>query len=481
MNRLGIELENFSVSRYALPNSFRTLSVSEATTPTIHDLWLLPLGGCGEIGMNLNLYGHNGRWLMVDCGVTFNKTLQQNSDVNTTKHQIIAADPQFIASRKQLLDGMIITHAHEDHVGAVAFLWRRFKCPIYTNAFTAEVLNRKLAENGLLGRVPVHVISTGTSKTIGVFDVEWIPLTHSIPEPQALVIKTPAGKVFHTADWKLDAHPVVGNGYRPETYQNVGLQNIDAMVCDSTNATEDGWSTSEGALEDGLFQLIKQQKGRVIVACFGSNVARLQTLIRVANKVGRYCTVLGRSLENMIGCARNSNMWPDELEVVPSAHIGYLPKEEVLVIATGSQGEPKTALHRLAHQNHFALDLEEGDSVIFSSRTIPGNEAEVESLLKKLEQLKVNVFQANDAELPIHASGHPHQEELKAMYRWIKPRIAIPVHGEDKHLTANASIAREVGVKHQLVGKNGDIFQIAPYPGVRRQVIETGMIEIKRP
>ncbi|MEE4245054.1 MAG: ribonuclease J [Kangiellaceae bacterium] len=454
--------------------------MSDGLTPTQDELWLLPLGGCGEIGMNLNLYGHNGRWLMVDCGVTFNKTIDHGGVIGKAKHQILSADPQFIASRRQLLDGLIITHAHEDHIGAVAHLWRQFKCPVYTSAFTAEVLRRKLAEQGLIDRVPIHIIDPSQVYEIGVFKVSWVPLTHSIPEPFGLVIQTQAGKVFHTADWKLDSHPVIGTPYSPEVYDHVGERAIDAMVCDSTNAKEEGWSISEGALFDGLYQCIKQQTGRVVVGCFGSNVARLMTLCKVANQTGRYVGVLGRSLENMVSCAKQAGVWPEEYEIAPASHMGYLPKEEVLLIATGSQGEPRTALYRLAHHNHYALELDADDTVIFSSRVIPGNERDVELLINRFNQSKVNVIQAGDTELPIHASGHPHQDELKAMYRWIKPRIAIPVHGEQAHLQANGELAKSIGIKHQLIGENGDIFQIAPLPGIRRQVVRTGRIELAR-
>ena len=254
-------------------------------TPEQQDFWFLPLGGTGEIGMNLNLYGHNGQWLMVDCGVIFDK----NNDIDgeaivSDRPHIQMADPQFIVERRQKLAGLVITHAHEDHIGAVPYLWRRLKCPIYTTKFTAEILRRKLVEVGLEGKVPVTVVEGDEQIEIGVFNVQWIALTHSIPEPFGMVISTPVAKVFHTADWKLDNNPVIGQRYDEKLYQSLGQQNIDAMVCDSTNANIPGWSESEAKLYKGLKQHIDNATGRVVVTCFGSNLARLHTLAKIAKQ-----------------------------------------------------------------------------------------------------------------------------------------------------------------------------------------------------
>jgi len=332
------------------------------------------------------------------------------------------ADPVFIADRRDRLAGLIITHAHEDHIGAVPYLWPLLQCPIYTSRFTAEILRRKLAEFDLLHRVPIHVVDVGGRKAIGPFEVEWLALTHSIPDPNALMIRTAAGNIFHSGDWKLDDQPLVGHGYSKATFTNLADEGVDAMVCDSTNATVEGHSRSESTLYNGLLEAIRPAKGRVIVACFGSNIARLHTLAAVARATGRYMGLMGRSLINMSSAAKAAGLWDTADSLIQTSHFGYLPREEVLAVATGSQGEPRTALRRLASGNH------------------------------------------------------PAKEELRAMYQWVRPAVAIPVHGEEQHMQAHAEIARDTGVPKRLVGRNGDLFMIRPVPGMRRQIIETGRL-----
>jgi ribonuclease J len=443
-------------------------------TPDENDFWFLPLGGTGEIGMNMNLYGHDGQWLMVDCGVTFDKEMAPTATGERSHIQM--ADPQFIASRKQLLAGLVITHAHEDHIGAVPYLWKQLRCPIYTTKFTAEILRRKLVEVGLDHKVPVHIVEKGGIRTIGPFEVEWIGLTHSIPDPYALLISTPVGKVFHTADWKLDASPVVGERFDPAWYQDLALRGIDAMVCDSTNATVSGHSATEASLYKGLKQHIEAAPARVIVACFGSNIARLHTLARIAEETGRHIGLLGRSLINMMSAARAADVWQYGKTLVEPAHLSYLPRESVLLVATGSQGEPRTALNRLSNHSFRDLALEPGDTVIFSSKMIPGNEDAIESMIKRLKVLQVTVITADESEVPIHASGHPAADELALMYGWVQPDCTIPVHGEAVHLKTNGEIAKSVGVPKQLIGENGDLYMIAPIKGIRRQRVETGRL-----
>lgn len=433
-------------------------------TPGARDLWFLPLGGCGEIGMNLNLYGHDGRWLMVDCGITFARH-------GSGEPHIQMADPAFIAERREALVGLVVTHAHEDHVGAVAHLWRRLRCPVYTTRFTAEILNGKLAEAGLTEEVPVHVVAPGSRRRLDPFDLEWVGLTHSTPESQALVISTPAGNVFHTGDWKLDDDPVVGPAYAEARYRALGGESMLAMVCDSTNALVDGHSESEGELYEGLRALVEDAPGRVVVGCFGSNVARLATLARVAADTGRYAALLGRSLKSYYRAATAAGVWERPAAFIEGGDLGYLPRQEVLAIATGSQGEPRAALERLAAGSHFELDLEPGDTVLLSSRVIPGNEAAVGTLVRRLRARGVHVVTDGAANLPIHASGHPARAELEAMYRWVRPKVAIPVHGEAEHMAANAELARAVGVPRQLTGVNGDLFMLAPVPGIRRAAV----------
>lgn len=448
-------------------------------TPDHHDLWFLPLGGTGEIGMNLNLYGHDGQWLMVDCGVTFPKPGRLAAD-GSVHHRgeppVQMADPAFIADRRDQLAGLVITHAHEDHVGAVPYLWPLLQCPIYTSRFTAEILRRKLAEAELLHRVPIIVVEVGDRRCIGPFEVEWLALTHSIPDPNALMIRTPAGNVFHSGDWKLDDEPLVGHGYSPDTFRALAEEGVDVMVCDSTNATVSGHSTSERVLHDGLLQAVADAPGRVVVTCFGSNIARLHTLAQVAKQTGRYMGLLGRSLVNMSGAAKAAGLWDSDDHLINPGHLGYLPRDEVLAVATGSQGEPRTALTRLAAGSHPDLELEAGDRVIFSARAIPGNEEAIANLIGKLQGQGVEVITAEAAELPIHASGHPASEELEAMYRWVKPAVAIPVHGEAEHMAAHARIARDTGVPKALVGRNGDLFMVRPVPGIRRQLVATGRL-----
>ncbi|MEO1576876.1 MAG: ribonuclease J, partial [Pseudomonadota bacterium] len=346
------------------------------------------------------------------------------------------ADPAFICDRREALSALLITHAHQDHVGAVQYLWPRLRCPVYATAFTLALLRPKLAEAGLIDRVPLHEVRPGDRLSIDGFDVEWLDITHSTPESQALVIRTPAGRVFHTGDWKLDPGPVVGAHYRAADFERLADESVDAMVCDSTNANVAGASISEATLKAGLYEAIKDAPGRVIVGCFGSNVARLATLARVAQQTGRYAGVLGRSLDAYYRAARTAGVWPGDLRLVDAQHLGYLPRHEVLAIATGSQGEPRAALDRLAADSHPAFSVDPGDRLIMSARVIPGNERSVDALIERLAQRGVDTVHDGDGPLPIHASGHPPEEDLRTLYGWVQPRTLIPVHGEPTHLDA---------------------------------------------
>ncbi len=458
--------------------------------PSADDLWFLPLGGTGEIGMNLNLYGHDGQWLMVDCGVSFDepltpayKDVSQASNQSTfkaTTHRVVAPNPSFITKQKEALAGIVITHAHEDHVGAIPYLWERFQKPIYTTSFTAEVLRRKLARSKLANRIAIIEVDAGDTKQIGSFSVNWLAITHSLPEPFALKINTPVGTVLHTADWKIDANPITGLPFDVSLYKRLGSENILAMVGDSTNATKPGFSISERNCYDGLLSTIAPLKGRVVVGCFGSNIARLISLAKVAKKTKRYMALYGRSLMNMYGIAKQQGIWPDDLPVSDPQHLGYLPPHEVLAVATGSQGEKNTALARFAKDTHSYLSLDKGDTVLFSSIVIPGNEESVDRLSKALQAKGVTVIHSEDSTLPIHASGHPCEEELKLMYHWVKPNIAIPVHGEHQHLQAHANIAKACGIKKTYVGQNGDLYRLAPQPSIRRQVVPVGRIPVQQ-
>lgn len=441
-------------------------------TPEEKDLWLVPLGGCGEIGINFNCYGHDGQWLIVDCGVGFDRTPGADS--------IIAPDPSFIVARREALVGMVITHAHEDHVGAVPYLWPELRCPVYCTPFTAAVLRRKLAEVGLLEAVPLHVVMPGTYHRLGHFDLTWIGVTHSTPEAQCLFIETAAGKVLHTGDWKWDESPQLGPGYDAQVFRDLAEREVDALVCDSTCATVQGRTPSEGDLIEGLMAAIGGASGRVVVTCFGSNIARLQTLARCARDCRRRVALFGRSLVNNHSAAVSSGHWDPELTFIDPAHSGYLPPEEVMVIATGSQGEARAALSRLTMGDHPFMELTAGDTVIFSSRVIPGNEEPIDRIKQRLLLDDIKIVEQVLNKPLIHASGHPAQEELKDMYRWVQPTTAVPVHGEPQHLEAHADLARKCGVPRQLRGRNGDLFMLAPVPGLRRSAVQTGRRVIRR-
>jgi ribonuclease J len=447
-------------------------------TPDSEDLWFLPLGGCGEIGMNFNVYGHDGQWLIIDCGLTFNDRTDDAGN-RGRRRTVQMADPAFITARKDDIAGMIITHAHEDHVGAVQYLWPQLQCPIYTTAFTAAILQRKLAETTFAADVPVRVVESADRIDIGPFNVEWIGMTHSVPEPHSLLIKTGAGTVLHSGDWKLDPTPVVGQPFDEDRCKTLASDAIDAIVCDSTNAVTKQRTRSEAELYDGLQQLVAEASGRVVVTCFGSNLARVATLARIAQETGRHLGLLGRSMINMVSAGRATGLLPvDDVSVDP-AHLGYLPPETVLLLATGSQGEPGTALHRLSTRSFRDMELEAGDTVIFSSRVIPGNESSVDAMIERLRNMEVNVFTDENSALPIHASGHPSAEELHQMYQWAQPDIAIPVHGEAEHLEANVKVANSAGVSRQLCGRNGDLFVIAPNKAIRRNAFTVGRLALQ--
>lgn len=432
--------------------------------PGQDDFLFVPLGGCGEIGMNLNLFGHAGEWLMVDCGITFEKDEANPGAGN----RVEMPDPIFISNRSEALVGMIATHAHEDHIGAIAHLWPQLRCPIYTTPFTRNVLLRKLRQKGI--DAPIVTVQEGETITLGGFTVTWIPITHSTVETNALLIETSAGRVLHTADWKIDSAPIAGQAFEPDVYRQLGRDGIDAIVCDSTNANQPGHSVSESELFEGLLDAVNGSTGRVVVGCFSSNIARLQTLGHVAEVSGRYIGVAGRSIEAMVRNAKMAGYLKENFNLVDSFNLGYLLPSEVLVLATGSQGEARAALRRLALDTHPDISLAAGDHVIFSSKTIPGNEEGVGLLVAALESKGVRVTPSETSAKPIHASGHPYAEELKQMYEWIKPRIAIPVHGEAMHMQCNADIAKSCGVPVQLTGRNGDVFDMVAGKKLKERV-----------
>lgn len=431
--------------------------------------------------MNLNLYGHDESWLMVDCGITFDVPLKSHlpvsSDTNM-KFETVCADPAFISQRKQDLCGIIITHAHEDHIGALARLWTRFKAEIYTTPFTAEILRRKFRRDGGSAEPVIHEVNENQIVNIGPFEVQWVAMNHSLPEPYGLIINTVAGKIFHTADWKLDKTPILGKPSDINKLKQIGSGNLLATICDSTNALQPGYSRSEYECYDGMKRYVTKATGRVAVACFSTNIARLISLAKIAQETGRYFAVLGRALENTLNAARLTGHWPDNLLVQDPATVGYLPAEEVLVAVTGSQGEERACLNRMANDAYTQLDLEGGDVVIFSAIVIPDNEDKIQRLVDKLTAKKITVVQSETSEFPVHASGHPNEEELRHFYEWLRPQIAIPTHGEEQHLARNAEIARECHVPQQLTGLNGDLFVISPDADVVKGFARAGRIPL---
>lgn len=432
--------------------------MTETAAPTVDpapdELVFVPLGGTGEIGMNLNLYHYQGRWLMLDLGITF-------GDDTTPGVDIIVPDPAFIEERRDRLAGLVLTHAHEDHVGAVPYLWERLRCPLYATPFTAAVLARKLKEAGLDREATVHIIPLDHRFQVGPFDLTLVTLTHSIPEPNAVVIRTPAGTILHSGDWKLDPDPILGNQADIEALRKLGDEGVTAMVCDSTNAMTEGRSGSEGAVAESLIELLNTTPtGRVAVASFASNVARLQAICRAAQAHDRHPVLVGRSLTRMVEAARETGYWDRDIQLVSEHDAGYLPRENLLLVVTGSQGEPRSALARIARNDHPHVSLEAGDTAVFSSRIIPGNERSIGRLHNRLVRNGVRVVTEKDHF--IHVSGHPAREELIEMYQLVRPRIAVPVHGEARHLIAHAELAEACQVPQSFVIENGTMLRLGP-------------------
>ena len=430
------------------------------TADNATDQWVfVPLGGTGEIGMNLNLYGYGPpgrrRWLMIDLGIGFT-----GSDFPGT--DIMMPDPKFIEDRRDRLDGLVLTHAHEDHLGAVPYLWPRLRCPVHATRFTLTVLRRKLAECGLEDVVPLIEVPLGGRFRVGPFALELVTLTHSIPESNGVVIRTPAGTVFHTGDWKLDPDPVVGPVSDEEALKRLRTEPVLAMVCDSTNVFESKTSGSEGALRGPLTETIGRCAKLVAVTCFATNVARLKTIARAAAATGREVVLVGASLKRISAAARECGYLDDIRPFIDEAIVADLPRDKTLMICTGSQGEPRAALARMANGGHPAGALRTGDVVIFSSRVIPGNEAAIGRLQNALIRAGVEIITQRDAF--VHVSGHPTRDDLTRMYELVRPRVSIPVHGELRHLKEHAELARCCRVPEAIVAENGDVVRLAPGP-----------------
>lgn len=417
------------------------------------ELIFLPLGGSGEIGMNVNLYGCQGKWIMVDLGMTF-------SDPAYPGVELVLPDLQFIEDRKNDLLGIVLTHGHEDHIGAIPYLIEDLGVPLYATPFTAGLIRKKLQEEGIENDIELNIIENEGEVELGPFRCRYVPLAHSIPEGNALLIDTPFGSVFHTGDWKIDREPVMGSATTAEELTRIGDEGVLALVGDSTNVFNPRESGSESGVREALDKVVAEQDGRVLVTTFASNAARLHTLGQVAQDCGRKICVVGRSLHRILEVAHSVGYLTDFPPVLREEDAMKLPRNEVMILATGAQGEARAALSRIAQGEHPRLKLERGDTVIYSSKEIPGNELAIGVVQNALAAAGVRIITERQAN--VHVSGHPGIPELQAMYSWIRPQIAVPVHGERRHMEAHAALAKSVGVPDQVVPMNGTAIRLAP-------------------
>jgi ribonuclease J len=426
------------------------------------DLVFCALGGIGEIGMNMALYGYGSpkkrQWLMVDCGVSF-------AGPDLPGIDLVMPDTRFIEHERKNLVGLVITHAHEDHFGALLHLWPKLGCPVYASPFCAALLEAKRQSEPNAPRIDVRIVAPKSRFTLGHFDVEMIDVAHSIPEPSALAIRTPAGTVIHTGDWKIDPTPVIPPVTDEARLTAIGDEGVLAIVCDSTNAIREGRSPSEREVANSLGDIIAKAKGRVAVTTFASNVGRLRSVAEAAMANGRSVMVVGRAMDRALTVAREIGLLEGIPPFLSADAYGYTPRDKVVVVLTGSQGEARAALARIARQDHPDVTLTKGDTVVFSSRTIPGNEKPVGDIVNGLIEQGIEII--TDRHALVHVSGHPRRDELMDMYRWVRPKIAIPVHGEAWHLSEHAKLAKAMGVADVIRPRDGDIVRLGPgVPGV---------------
>jgi ribonuclease J len=415
-----------------------------------------PLGGSGEIGANMNLYGfkknHLEEWIIVDMGVSF-------TDDSIPGIDLIVPDPDFIVQKKKKLKALIITHGHEDHIGAITFLWPLLKCPIYATAFTASLINEKFKEKKINIDEFLNIVPNDGVVNLDSIKINFISLTHSILEPNALLIEFNDKKIFHTGDWKCDLNPVIGKKIDEEKLKKIGKQNILAMICDSTNIFSEGRSGSEKDVKNSLLNIFESQKNRIIISIFASNAARMQTIIQCAEKVNRQVSLVGRSMNRIYNIAKKCGYLQNLKPVIDPRDSKKIPKNKIVYLCTGSQGEPMGAMSRIANETHPDVYAEADDTVIFSSRIIPGNEKKLFKLHNLLVRKKVNVISEDNSF--VHVSGHPGREELKDMYSWINPKISIPVHGEHRHLKEHYEFAKNLKVQFPMLIENGDIIELS--------------------
>ncbi|AGA64265.1 Metallo-beta-lactamase family protein, RNA-specific [Liberibacter crescens BT-1] len=426
------------------------------------ELLFLPLGGLGEIGMNMMLYGYGTpeerEWIMVDCGVSFAGNDFPGVD-------LIFPDISFLINENQILKAIIITHAHEDHFGAIIDLWSTLDAPVYASPFAIGLLEAKRAYDRIPIDIPITSFKAGDCINIGPFSIEAVQVNHSIPESMALIIKTPLGNILHTGDWKIDDSPILGDVTNKERFCALGDEGVLALMCDSTNAMRENLVFSEKDVEKSLYNIIKSASGRVAITMFSSNVGRICTISKVAKDLGRSVLLLGSSLKRVINVSSDIGLIEDIDSFVPEENFGDFPREKLVVILTGSQGEPRSALAKLARKELRNVALASGDVVVFSSRAIPGNETAINSVKNALIEQGIQIISEDkDTEFPVHVSGHPYRYELQQMYKWTQPKTVVAIHGEASHLSAQKELALKFGVPNVPNVRNGDILRIAPGP-----------------
>ena len=431
------------------------------------DFVFVPLGGSGEIGMNANLYHHHDNWIMVDLGISF-------ADESMPGVDVVLPDLSFIEERKDKLQALILTHAHEDHYGAIPYLWERLQVPVYGTAFTLALLRRKLAEARVDFDIEMHELDYNRPYEFGPFSIELLALNHSIPDPAALILRTSEGTILHTGDWKFDEAPQIGQNTDAQKLSEIGKEGVLALIGDSTNAMVEGRTPSEQTAYEGLSDVIGKAEGRVAITCFASNVARIDSIVRAAHANGRAVSVVGRALQRTIDAAREVGYLRDLPDFVKESDVGLIPRANIVIICTGSQGEPRAAMARIASGTHDTIDLDPGDTVVYSSRQIPGNEPAISKIQDMILRRGIHVITDDDA--PVHVSGHPARDEVAEMYGLVKPKIAIPVHGTARHLLAHAELAQSCQVAQTLIPDNGVIIKFSDNKAEKIGTVHTGAL-----
>ena len=421
------------------------------------ELLFCPLGGSGEIGMNMNLYAYgkddNQKWIIVDLGVTF-------ADDSIPGIDLIMPDPGFIIDKKNDLLGIVLTHAHEDHIGAVAHIWPDLKCKLYATPFTAALITEKFKEKKIDISSFLKIVPLNSKIKLGDFEIDFVTLTHSILEPNGLSIKTPLGTILHTGDWKIDPNPLIGNKIDEDKLKKIGDEGVSAMICDSTNIFSPGRAGSESDVRDSLLRIMELKTKRILVTSFASNVARMESIFYCAKKTGRAICLVGRSMHRIFKAAKKCGYLKGLIDPIEPKEAKKVKKDKILYLATGSQGEPMGAMNRIVNGSHPEVFLEDGDCVIFSSKIIPGNEKKLYNLQNQIVKNNIEIISEENAF--VHVSGHPNRDDLKDMYKWVKPKSVIPVHGEHRHMQEHVNFAKEMQVPKTLLIENGDIIKLLP-------------------